>query len=269
MPAIDTIASYQGTVGSTLAAGVMATGDPSSIRNFQQPATCELLEAYYDFVTTALPWRVRSPALHDNVRGIQLYPGGNTPQRQLPWAVRQDFQAQDSLIFELSTAASTGKAIAALMLYYSDLPGMKARLFSTGDIQGNVDNIKPLSVAIGSGANTAGIWLDTVITTTEDLLHANTDYAVLGVTFDQAVACMGVKGPDTANLRVCAPGGTAPAFGAEYFVTLSDRTGKPCIPVFNSANKGSTFLSIVSSAATGAAGTAQLILAELTNNLPS
>lgn len=267
MPAIDTIASYQGTSGSTLAAGTMATGDPSAIRNFPDSASAQLLQAFYDDVTSAQPWRVRSPLLHDNVRGIQLFPGATAPEMQLPMQVRQMFEAQDTLTFELSTAATTGKALAALGIYYSQLPGVASRLYGLGDIQGNVDNIKPVTVAIGSGANTAGTWLDTVITTTEDLLHANTDYAVLGVTFDQAVACVGVKGADTGNLRVCAPGNVGSKYGSEYFVLLSQMTGLPCIPVINSANKGNTYVSFISSAATGAAGNIQLILAELSHNL--
>jgi hypothetical protein len=48
---------------------------------------------------------------------------------------------------------------------------------------------------------------------------------------------------------------------------LSQATGLPTIPVFNSANKGNTYVSLVSSAATGAAGTIQLILAEMAHNL--
>ena len=267
MPAIDTIASFQTTVGSTLAAGVMATGDPAAVRNFPQSSKARIVAAFYDDVTTALPWRVRSPLLHDNVRGIQLYPGATAPEALLPSSVLQELRAQDELIFELSTAAATGKALGALGIYYDQLPGIASRLFMPGDIAPLAKNIKPLSVAVGAGANTAGQWYDLVITTTEDLLHANTDYAVLGATFDQAVACVAVKGADTGNLRVAAPGAVAPEFGAEYFVRQSIKTGLPCIPVINAANAGSTFISVISSAATAAAGTVQLFLAELSQNL--
>ncbi len=267
MPAIDTIASFQTTVGSTLAAGVMATGDPSAIRNFPASAKARLLGAYYDDVTTALPWRVRSPLLHDNVRGIQLYPGATAPESLLPHGFLQELHAQDELTFELSTAAATGKALGALAIYYEQLPGASARLYNPGDIAALVRNIKPLSVAIGAGANTAGQWYDLVITTTEDLLHANTDYAVLGATFDLAVAAVAVKGIDTGNLRVAAPGNVAAKFGSGFFARQSEESGLPCIPVINAANAGSTFVSIISSAATGAAGTVQLILAELSQNL--
>lgn len=269
MAAIDTIASYQGTSGSTLAAGTMAAGDSATIRNFPDGQQAHIVDAFYDDVTSPQFARVRSPLLADNVRGLEFNPGGSAPENLFPSAFPQRVYAQDQLIFELSTAATTGKALLALGIYYDQLPGAAARLFSPGDIQGLVAQIKPVFVAVGSGANTAGAWLDVVITTTESLLVANTDYAVLGIAFDQAVAAVAVKGQDTGNLRISAPGAVAPRFGSDYFYRLSLLTGKPCIPVINSANAGSTYVSIVSSAATGAAGTVLLYLAELSQALPS
>ncbi len=267
MPAIDTIAAFQGTVGSTLAAGTMATGDSAVVRNFPQTAKARLLAAYYDDVTTPLAWRVRSPLLHDNVRGIQFGPGAAAPASLFPQYLQQPLQPQDQLTFELSTAASTGKALGAIAIYYDQLPGASARLYNLGDIAPLIENIKPVLVSIGSGANTAGQWLDTAITTTENLLHANTDYAVLGATLDVAVAALAVKGIDTGNLRVSAPGGTNNPYGPDWFVRMSQATGLACIPVINAANAGSTFVSIISSAATGAASSFTLYLAELTRNL--
>lgn len=267
MGAIDTIAAFQTTVNSTLAAGVMATGDSATIRNFPQGQSCSLLAAYYDDVTTPLAWRVRSPLLHDNVQGIRFNPGSAAPAQLYPFPAQQQFQPQDQLTFELSTAASTGKALGALMVYYSQLPGAAARLYDWPTVDGLIKNIKPVYVAVGSGANTAGQWYDLPITTSEDLLHANTDYAFLGATFDVAVSCIAIKGIDTGNLRVAVPGGTNNPFGASYLPYLAQQTGLPVIPVINSANKGSTYMSIISSAATGAAGTVTLYLAELARNL--
>lgn len=270
MPAIDSIASFQTTVASTLAAGVMATGDSATIRNFPQPGAALLLAAHYDYVTTPLVWRVRSPLLHDNVRGIQFWPGLTQPAEfLLPWEASQRLQPQDNLIFEFSTAAATGKALGVLEVFYASLPGASARLHSWGDIGGIIRNIKPLVVTVGSGANTAGQWLDTVITTTENLLHANTDYAVIGYTVDVGVAAIAIKGIDTANLRVSGPGNLNSGFTVDYFAMLSQLTGLPCIPVFNSANAAGTFVSIISSAATAAALDVNLILAELSQNLPN
>lgn len=267
MPALDTIASFQTTVGSTLAAGVMAAGDSATVRNFPQTAQALLIDAFYDDVTSPQAWRVRSPLLHDNVRGIQFTPGVTTPSSLLPAYAPQNLEPQDSLIFELSTAAATGKALAALAIYYSQLPGAAARLYSPADILPLIKNIKPVYCAVGSGANTAGAWLDVALTVTENLLHANTDYAVLGILFDQPVAAIAIKGIDTGNLRCSVPGGTNNPFSADYFVRTAQETGLPLIPVINAANAGATFVSIISSAATAAAGTVQVILAELTRNL--
>lgn len=267
MAAIDTIASFQTTVGSTLAAGVFATGDTGTVRNFPQSANAYLTAAFYDDVTTALTCRIRSPLLHDNVDGIQFDPGSTAISELFPAGALQNLEPQDLLTFELSTAAATGKALLAAQIYYQSLPGSVARLYSWGDIAPLIVNVKPLRVSIGSGANTAGIWLDTVITTTENLLHANTDYAVLGASFTQAVACVGVKGIDTGNLRVCAPGGINNPLGPRYFRYLSDLTGLPYIPVINAANAGGTFVSLISSAATAAAGFVSLYLAQLAHNL--
>lgn len=265
--ALDTIASYQGTSGSTLAAGTMATGDPSSIRNFNPPAFARIVSAMYDDVTTPLAWRVRSPLLHDNVQGIRFNPGAAAPSELYPVGFGQPLEAQDTLTIELSTAATTGKALGALGIYYSDLPGAAGRLYSSSDIAPLIEQIKPIYVAIGSGANTAGAWYDLVITTSENLLKANRDYAILGMSFDQAVAALAVKGPDTANLRCAVPGGTNNPQGADYFARLSDRHGLPLIPVINAANSGSTYISLISSAATGAAGTVTLYAALLSRNL--
>lgn len=267
MAALDTIASFQTTVGSTYAAGTMATGDPSVVRAFPSTARAAAIAAYYDDVTAPQPWRVRSPALHDNARGLEFNPATAAPAALYPLGFAQPLQSADTLTFELSTAATTGKALGALAVYYSQLPGISSRLYSPADISPLILNIKSVFVAVGSGANTAGQWYDLVITTTEDLLRAQTDYAVLGMGFDQAVACVAVKGPDTGNLRCAVPGGTNPPHGRFYFPELSDKYGLPLIPVINGSNKGSTFISVISSAATGAAGTVELVMAQLSHTL--
>lgn len=267
MPAIDTIASFQTTSGSSYAEGVMANGDSSVIRNFPGADGAMLLDVFSDHVTSVQPFRIRSPLLHDNVQGIRFFPGETPSEGLLPESMTQRLHAQDDLTIELSTAATTGKALAALLVYYGQLPGAAARLFSPGDIGGLVENIKNLPVSIASGANTAGQWLDTVLTDEESLLHANTDYAVLGYGTDVGVACIALKGIDTGNLRVGGPGVVESRVTKDYFVRLSERTQQPCIPVINSANIGATYLSIVSSAATAAASNPYLILAELSQNL--
>lgn len=222
---------------------------------------------FADHVTTCLPWRIRSPLLHDNVQGIRVYGGSIPTGPQLPYQFSQPLNPQDTLIFELSTAASTGKALGCAQIYYPQLPGVMARLYDAATIDPLIRNIKPMVVQVGSGANTAGQWYDVVATTTENLLHANTDYAVLGILTDVAVAAIAVKGPDTGNLRVACPGILLPSVTANYFRDMANETGYPYIPVINSANINGTFLSIISSAATSAALNGVLVLGELRQNL--
>jgi hypothetical protein len=267
MAAIDTIASFQTTVGSTFAAGVMATGDSSVVRNFPQPGHAYLLQAFYDSVTSVQPWRIRSPLLHDNVQGIAFRPGQSPSAPLLQRAMQQPLQPQDTLTFELSTAAATGKALGVAQILYPQLPGVAARLYSPGDIDPLVKNIKPMLVSFGLGTNTAGIWQDLTIITSENLLHANTDYAVLGFEVDNPVACVAIKGIDTGNLRIGAPGITNADVTADYFVRLAFFSGYPTIPVINAANNGATFVSLISSAATAAITNVVVYLAELSHNL--
>ena len=99
MPALDTIASFQTTVNSTFAVGVMAPGDSANVRNFPPTAFARIVAAYYDDVTTPLAWRVRSPLLHDNVRGIQFNPGAAAPSELFPTYIGQGLQPQDALTF--------------------------------------------------------------------------------------------------------------------------------------------------------------------------
>lgn len=267
MAAIETIGAYEGTSGASLGTATFAPSNSGTIRSFPSAAEAFLVDVGYDDVTSPELFEVLSPLLHDNTEGIAFDPGAIAPYSLFPSDMPQRLRTQDTLTIKATTAATTGKAAVTLTVYYSQLPGADARLYSPGDISGLVVNVKNLRIAVASGANTAGEWYDLVATTTEDLLKANTDYAVLGAWFDQAVAAVAFYGSDTSNLRIGVPGGVNRPDAARYFVRLSELTGRPCIPVINSANIGSTYGSIFSSAATGADGTIDLVLAQLSQNL--
>lgn len=264
MPAIDTILvsatnpGAGGIVGSTT-----NSGDTLSVRNFNPPDTA-YLENIIRMGTTAGFVQVQSPLLHDNVQGIRITPSESPSVFSLPAEMTQTLQAQDT--FQVTIAGGAAEAdIAVLSLYYTNLPGAAARLHSQGDIAGNIKYIKPLRVAVTSSA-TVGTWTDTVITTTENLLHANKDYAVLGYMDNAAYGAIGIKGIDTGNLRVAGPGSTQELVTTDFFVNMSNETGRPHIPVFNAANANGTFVSICAATAS-VAGVVELILAELVTNL--
>lgn len=266
MPAIETLGATNLVAGTTYGACGMAAGDSNVVRPFPDSQFARLVALNYD-ADLVHPFRVRSPLLYDDVQGIRIMPGQTPSQRVLPAESGQNLNKQDTLTFEATTTAAVGVATIAPTIFYSQLPGAAARLYNPSDILPLVKNIKPVVVTFGIGANTPPDWADLVITTTEDLLHANRDHALLGITVDNAVAAVAIRGVETGNLRIGVPGVLDSDLTANYFVMLSELTGLPCIPVINSANKNNTYASLISSAALAAACNVQLIFAELAQNL--
>jgi hypothetical protein len=261
--AIDTIVGAATNPSTTVTAVTMNSGDSATVRNASPNSPVYLDELYRQGVTEGYV-RFRSPLLHDMVQGIRFTPSETPTRRLLPPWVDQLLRPQDPITFEVSGGSAEVDAVAA-NIWYGDLGGAAARIHSLGDIAGLIKNIKPLEVDWTS-AGTAANWVDTVITTTENLLHANTDYAVLGYITDTASLVVGVKGIDTSNLRICGPGVTASEVTQDWFVRQAQWTGRPYIPVFNSANQGSVYVT-GAAVATGSAIKTSLILAELSHNL--
>jgi hypothetical protein len=96
-----------------------------------------------------------------------------------------------------------------------------------------------------------------------DLLHANSQYAVLGYLTDVAVPAVAIRGIDVGNLRCGGPGLLMPDYTQWYFCDMSMNTGRPHIPVINANNKGGTFVSVLGLTASVAVNVS-LIMAELT-----
>jgi hypothetical protein len=263
--AVDTIGFTKTNPGAGPSAATANPGDTFTVRNFAPTATAKLLQVTRSGATKGFV-QVRSPVFHDDVRGIRL----TTSQANAAYLASQyaaeALVSQDTLIVELSGGAAETDG-GTLLIGYSDCAGIAARLHSWGDIANNIKHIKPLTVAFTTSA-TIGTWVDTVITTTEDLLHANTDYAVLGIETDTAVAALGIRGQETGNLRYAVSMITDTYETGDQFVELANNHNMPLIPVINAANKGSIFLSAFDIAAS-TAGNGVLVLAEMIQNLPS
>lgn len=262
--AFDTVLASAVNPGAGGGTGLVAlSGDSLSVRNFPS-ANAGYLEAITRMGTTAGFVQVRSPLLHDNVQGIRITPGESPSYFSIPADAQQMIQPQDTLVVTISGGAAETD-LALLYIYYTNLPGASARLVSPSDIAGNIKYLKPVQVAVTTSA-TVGTWVDTVITTTEDLTHANKDYAVLGYSANAALAAIGIKGIDTGNLRAAGPGNSTNEFTTtRYFEWLSEQTGRPHIPVWNAANKNGTFVSTCAATASVAA-VVELMCVELVSN---
>ncbi|HVD03181.1 MAG TPA: hypothetical protein VNF75_03475 [Candidatus Dormibacteraeota bacterium] len=264
--AIDTVlAEVTMATAAVSAAMTPATGDSFTVRSFA--ATDRgILEQLITKAAHTMTLNVKSPMFHDNVEGIQVISAQAPGVHDLPQDVGQPLTPQDTLsVIGFGTASDV--LVALMVNYYTNLLGASARLHNWGDLAGNIKSMKVLEVACTSNA-TAGQWEDTVITTTENLLHANTDYAVLGYLTDVAVAAVGIKGQETGNLRICGPATVLTQDTTDYFIRQALRSGRPHIPVFNSANAGSVYASCCDSAASTAVKV-QLMLAEMSQNLSS
>lgn len=266
MPAIDTVGffSTQGAASAFPTALAAAPGDSLSVRNFPAGQYAQI-EALLYSAGGAERVRVVSPNLHDNQTGITFEPAEVPAQFLLGAPFSVGLQANDTLTVQGGIAAA-GTIAGALQIYYSQLPGIQARLHSWGDISGNIRYIK--TVEVDMAAIAVGAWTDTLITTTENQLHANKDYAVLGYQSATALDVLGVKGSATGNLRVCGPGATSTLDLTEYFVYMSEENNIPYIPVFNSDDRFAFYVSAFNHAAVGgAAAHVYLVLAELINTV--
>lgn len=244
-PALDTITNTSTAIGATLATATIASGDSNQVKNQAPTVPVFLLQVWADLQATG-SIRVRSPKLHDNVDALRIRVQQGDLSPQLPWGVSQMLYPQDVLTVEHAGSATAGDIESSVMqIYYADLPGQNARLASWDQLKGRVRNLFGNRIAITLGS-TAGYNGGRAINADQDLLKANTDYAVFGITTDTEAAAVCLRGPDTGNLRVSVPGENALLHHTAYwFKRLAIGYGLPLIPIINSANKGATLVDCV------------------------
>lgn len=258
--AIEIISGTVTNPSTTLTAWTMNSGDSNAVRNFSLQSQAHLEDAWGQNATAGL-LEVKSPKLHDNVQGILLRVAAATPQPLLPDEMRQLLYPQDTLVISQSGEAS-GVDAGSLLIAYDDLPGANARLGTWSQVQSQVRQY--LTVQTNhTTAGTAGIYGGSQpINSLTDLLKANTDYALLGYSVSAAVCSVGWRSPDFSNYRIGGPGTTQIIETRDYFLRKSLLSGDPWIPIFNSANKGSTFVDLTA-VATGASVSVFTYLAQI------
>lgn len=263
MVAMDTIAGGVSAGIATRAAVTLALGDSLAVRAYPDGSAgwLENMAFHAAVVANIGDFRVRSPRMHDNVTGLSFKPGEVLATYPMPAQGKQRLYPADNLIAEILGGAAAEFQELALFTYYDQLPGSDAPLASWGDIANNITNYKTFKVVCTAAA--ANTWSDTKITTTDDQLHADKKYAVLGFDSDTLMTAVGVKGQETGNLRACGPGDTDEFPTSEYFVRMSDKHGTPHIPVISANNRNGVFVSAISRAAIAGTETVTLVCVEL------
>lgn len=257
-PALDTITATGTAIGASLAAATVAVGDSLQVKNQVNNVPAWLLQTWVDN-QVAGEVRIRSPKFHDNVDAIRSRVQIGILDPLLPWGCPQPLYPQDVLTVELAGSAVGGDIESAvLQVYYPDLPGQSARLLTWDAVKPRIVNIIGQRIAITLGS-TAGYNGGRALNADTDLLQANTDYAVLGMTTNTECAAICLRGPDTGNLRCSVPGepGHLIHHTNYWFKRLAIAYGLPLIPIINSANKGATFVDCVNDEN---AGTANIVI---------
>ena len=248
--------------GPVLTAVTAGSGSTFTVRNAALNTGVYLVDTWRESAHAGRI-QISSPNLVPVSNGIRLQTPTGLADFNLPYQYSQPLIPQDALtVQDDGTAADVD--LVAIQSYYDNLPGGQMTLKMPGDIVGQAEFILGWPIAATSSA-TAGAQNTTVITTTVDSSSANVWYGVLGYLTDTQIGCIGISGVDTSQLFIGGPGDTAGHRTRHYFADLSLATGRPCIPMFNAANKGNTNLVLVDHA-TSVSINATLILAQMPAN---
>ena len=263
--AIEVLCGQVTDPDTTFTAWTMNTGNSLTIRNTRPESKIHLMTAWaLNQIDGEL--RIISPRLHDNVNNLRF-----AIEASGGWGLLIDpmfgerLYPQDTLVVA-QTGSSTAADIelGALLLYYEDLQGVDARLATPAFVKSKMRFLKTVPVIINTG--TAGDYSgEQTLVADFSELKANTDYALLGYTLlaTAPLNTIRIRGNDTGNLGIGMPALQRKSdFTSRFFIWLSERTGLPCVPIFNSAN-GSNILVDCHANEVDANPTISLIFAEL------
>lgn len=251
------------TIGVRAAPGPMTAGAGQSFTlRDQDPNSKLLLLDFIVDVSVASTFSVRSPRMHDNVRGIQFEIGVLAQPEIKIKGLTQPLFPQDNLQFVagIGGGAATYDNV-ALTVFYENLIGATGDLRTWDSIKDRVKNLMVASCAPVVPATSD--WSPGVsINSTIDLFKANTDYAILGATSGSGGGMFAVSGPCTGNVLYGHPVNWAERdWDSQWFKSNSIMTGLPLIPVMKSADKAGTFVYLADPNATVAS--VDIIIAEL------
>jgi hypothetical protein len=257
--------ALQSVVGWFTAAGAgtnvvtPSAGDSFSVPSFALTSKCYIENLWAGGATSDFV-RVRSSRLHDANQGLRMRVPSGAFRSILPWGMGETVYPSDTPVVEID---ATGAGSGGIVLHYGfdDLPGVAPRLSSWSDISPRVMHVSGVEVDVTSGAiGTYGA--SAAINSLFDNFEAGADYALLGYSMTVGCLAVGITGKDTGNLRIAVPGSADGVESTDYFITMSEATGRPYIPIIAANNKGSTIVQNVDTAA-ATASKVTLIMAQL------
>lgn len=234
-----------------------------TVRNFALTDQANILHLWRKG-TASGSLRLRSTKLSDSTQGIRYACAAGLDAFLVDEEVFQQLYPQDTLIAEVTGGAAEVDAM-AMLTEYTNLPGITQRLHMPGDLSSVIKFVTTWVINATSSA-TAGQWQNTIITNLYDESWANTDYAILGYHVDTAVTAVAVNGVETGNSYIGGPGDPVGFRTRNYFADLSLMTGRPCLPLINSANKGNINIGVADTGVSTAVNVT-LVVAVLSQNI--
>lgn len=220
--------------------------DSATFFNVPQGSVAYIAEAWAVDNLHACEISITASRFHDQVYGIRaaVTSGAATApvNRSVcvsPIGIDQPIYPSDVLSVQANGTAADD-VIVTLNIYYQDIPGITARLASYEYVKANTKNIVGINTNLTPGDGVAGTAV--ALNASDNRLHANTDYALLGFTSSLAFGSLTVSGVDTGNLKVGGPILGEPDHDAMLFVDYARALNAPLIPIINSNNAGSTTL---------------------------
>jgi hypothetical protein len=185
------------------------------------------------------------PSGHDTTRGWRAGVGVGINVGLL--ALRQNIPVnpQETLAPTIAATAVAGDVEnMSMLIRYRDFPGISGRLMTESQVLSKTEKLTTIENSL---ASTAGPSYGTpeLITADSDLLLANRDYALMGLTCRTAVHCIYVTAPDFGNVRIGGPGVLRYDISSQWFMLQSRLHDEPMVPVFSSGNKANVFIGVV------------------------
>src|SRR5439155_5583533 len=155
---------------------------------------------------------------------------------------KQPYQPTDTLIVEANGTAADRVVFSQLLRY--DAPQYSgARLMSALDVENRFNNLVGILVS-PTAAATGDYGANVTLSSSDDRLKANTDYALVGATSDLMFTTCAIVGPDTGNFPISFPGSWQEDIQAGFFYEMARRWNLPLCPIINANNKGATNIKI-------------------------
>lgn len=185
------------------------------------------------------------PTAHETTRGYRANVPIGTNPALFAFGSRMRLEAQEALAPTIAATAVGGDVEnMTLLLRYNNSPGMDANLITPEEVMRRAEKWTTIENSLASTAGPSYGTPETFIADS-DLLKANRDYAIVGMSSRTAVHTIYAQTPDSGNVRFGCPGILRQEITSQWFMLLSRIHGEPLVPVFNSAGKSNSFIGVV------------------------